>query len=89
MPKNKTEWMIAHSVTVRGHARPQQYTAEDGVQNSVAAMVIQRLSGVGTLVIEGRPEDLLRVAGEFKAEAERIAAEIEASPGLRSLYGRV
>jgi hypothetical protein len=89
MPKNRTEWMHAASVTVQGHARPRQHTDEDGEQNSVACLVIQRKSGIGTLVIEGRPEDLLRVAAALTRAAEAIETETNLSPALRSLYGRV
>jgi len=88
MPTNRTEWMIAHSITVQGHARPNQHADEDGVGNTVACLVIQRNSGIGTLVIEGRPEDLLRVAAAITRAAEEIDRATEDSPELRSLYGR-
>lgn len=88
MPTNKTTWMHAASVAVQGHARPGTYTAEDGETNTVGALMIQRRSGIGTLIIEGRPEDLLRVAAAITRAAEEIDRATEDSPALRSLYGR-
>lgn len=88
MPKNRTEWMHAPSVTVQGHARPGSYVSEDGEFNTVGALMLQRNSGIGTLIIEGRPEDLLRVAAAITRAAEEIDRATEDSADLRSLYGR-
>jgi len=86
---NRTEWMIAHSVVVEGTALPNMIRDKDGVGNTVAAIRIQRTSGVGALIIEGQPGDLLRVAHQILAAAEEIDQATEDSPALRAMYGRV
>lgn len=86
---NRTEWMIAHSVVVEGTALPNMIRDKDGTGNTVAAIRIQRTSGVGALIIEGQPGDLLKLAHNILAVAENIEIETNESPALRSLYGRV
>lgn len=86
---NRTEWMIAHSVTVTGTAKPNELKDEGGNGNAVAAVRIQRTSGVGAVIIEGRPDDLLRVAHEFLEQVQELDRATQDSPQLRSLYGRV
>lgn len=88
MPKNKTEWMFARAVTVKGTANPGRMTDEDGETNSVAALMIQRTSGVGTLIIEGRPEELTALAEQILETAMAIETATNLSPALKSLYGR-
>lgn len=89
MPVNKTEWMIAPHVHVEGMAKPGHYTDSEGETNEVGALMIQRSSGIGTLIIQGRPEDLLEVATKLVAAAEAIVAVTELSDGLKRLYGRL
>lgn len=88
MPTNRTEWMIARNVTVKGTANPGRITDNDGETNSVAALLIQRTSGIGTLIIEGRPEELTALAEQILETAMAIETETNLSPSLRSLYGR-
>lgn len=86
MPTNRTEWMIAHSVVVEGTAVPNMIRDKVGVGNTVAAIRVQRKSGVGAVIIEGTPGDLLAIAHQFLAAAEEIDRETEAQAQLRALY---
>lgn len=88
MPENKTDWMFARTVTVKGTANPGRMTDEGGETNTVAALMIQRNSGIGTLIIEGRPEELTALAEQILETAMAIETATNQSPALRSLYGR-
>jgi glutamine amidotransferase-like uncharacterized protein len=88
MTRNRTEWMIAQNVTVSGLAHPGQYEDNQGTHNDVAAIVIQRTSGIGTVVLEGRPESLVELAQKITDAAARITVTTYSDEKLMSLYGR-
>jgi hypothetical protein len=84
----RTEWMMPRSVTVESTAIPRIFVDDKGEENSVAAIRIRRNSGVGAVVIEGRPEDLVEFARQVTVAARQAAGDTDATPELRALYGR-
>jgi len=85
--KNRTEWMIAHSVLVEQTARPGVFTDSEGERNAVAAIKIGRTSGVGAVIIEGRPDDLVAFAQRVTDAAALIQVDTAMTPELGRLYG--
>ena len=85
-----TEWLDAYYTQVDATAQPGTFTATDGFGvNTVAAIRVgSTFSGDG-VVIQGPPEQLVRVAEKMLDEARMLVVLTNKSAQLRALYGRV
>lgn len=81
-----TEWASARYTQVTMAAHPGQMERGDSA-NEAGAIELVYGSGGDSLVITGRPEDLLAMARNVLAAAEEIVVESTRDPELRALYG--
>jgi hypothetical protein len=84
-----TEWLDAYYVQVDGTAQPGMFVAEDGTTtNAVAAIRIgSTFSGDG-VILQGPPEQLVRIAERILDEARLSVISTNKHAQLRALYGR-
>lgn len=79
------EWASARYTIVNKAARPGQIvTGED--ENEVAAVQLVHGSDGDSLVVTGRPEDLVTLFRQALAAAEEIVVETMREPELRAMY---
>lgn len=81
------EWLPAYYVSVDSTAEPGVF-ADEGTENIAAAIRITSLDGSG-IIIDGPPDQLVRVAEKILDEARLAVVLTNRSPQLRALYGRV
>lgn len=81
------EYISAAMVEVGGAAKPDAIDLGDGEQNSVACLTLGDAGNGSLIVIEGRPEQLVKIAKELHRTAVLIREATQHNPELLALYG--
>lgn len=79
------EWASARNIQVVGAARPAEIDLGSDI-NAVAAIQLVH-EPFGSLIIQGRPEDLVSLFRRALDEAESIVVTTMQDPNLRAMYG--
>lgn len=79
------EWASARYTIINKASKPGQIVTGDD-ENDVAAVQLVHGSDGDSLVITGRPEDLVALFRQALAAAEEIVVETMRDPELRAMY---